>query len=50
MVRIMIGTLLWINEGKIERGSIPQILEEKNRLKAGKTAPACGLYLNKVFY
>jgi tRNA U38,U39,U40 pseudouridine synthase TruA len=22
----------------------------KDRLKAGKTAPACGLYLNKVFY
>ncbi len=50
MVRIMIGTLLWINEGKIEKGSIPSILEAKDRLKAGKTAPACGLYLNKVFY
>ena len=50
MVRIMIGTLLWINEGKIERGSIPSILDAKDRLKAGKTAPACGLYLNKVFY
>lgn len=50
MVRIMVGTLLWINEGKIEKDTIPQIIEEKNRLKAGKTAPACGLYLNKVFY
>ena len=29
---------------------IPGILEAKNRAAAGPTAPACGLYLNKVFY
>lgn len=50
MVRIMVGTLLWMSEGKIEKGSIPVIIESKNRQKAGATAGACGLYLNKVIY
>lgn len=50
MVRIMVGTLLYINQGKISAGEIPKIIEAKNRDKAGITAEACGLYLNKVFY
>ncbi len=50
MVRIMVGTLLWINEGKREAGSIPAILAKEDRAAAGLTAPACGLYLNQVFY
>ncbi|MBQ7638356.1 MAG: tRNA pseudouridine(38-40) synthase TruA [Clostridia bacterium] len=50
MVRIMAGTLLYIDEGKIPEGSIPLIIEKKNRLLAGKTVPAHGLYLNKVFF
>ncbi len=50
MVRIMVGTLLDISSGKIERNSISEIIESKDRKKAGKTAPACGLYLNKVNY
>lgn len=50
MVRIMVGTLLWINEGKREEDSIPSILAAADRAAAGLTAPACGLYLNRVFY
>ncbi len=50
MVRIMVGTLIYISEGKIAENSIPAIIEAKDRLKAGKTAEACGLYLNKVNY
>ena len=50
MVRIMVGTLLDISDGKIESGSIPKIIESKDRSLAGKTAPAMGLYLNKVVY
>ncbi|MEE1279424.1 MAG: tRNA pseudouridine(38-40) synthase TruA [Oscillospiraceae bacterium] len=50
MVRIMVGTLIWINEGKIPKGSIPQIIESRSRGRAGATAPACGLYLNRVIY
>ena len=50
MVRIMIGTLLGIQKGKIEKGSIPLIIESRNRENAGVTAEPQGLYLNKVFY
>lgn len=50
MVRIMVGTLLFINEGKISENGIPKILSSRNRTKAGKTVPPQGLYLNKVFY
>lgn len=50
MVRIIVGTLLEIQQGKIEKDKIPYIIESKNRENAGATAPACGLYLNKVIY
>lgn len=50
MVRIMTGTLLAIETGKREDGSIPAILEAKDRNAAGQTAPACGLCLQDVFY
>ena len=50
MVRIMVGTLLYINENPAEKDSIPKIFSEKNRAFAGPTAPAMGLYLDKVFY
>lgn len=50
MVRIMVGTLIFINENKLEADSIPKILEAKDRNLAGKTIGAQGLYLNKVFY
>lgn len=50
MVRIMVGTLLKVQEGKIKVDEIPQILQSKDRSKAGTTASPCGLYLNKVFY
>lgn len=50
MVRIMVGTLVFIAMAKREKGSIPSIIAAKDRNAAGKTMPACGLYLNKVFY
>lgn len=50
MVRIMVGTLINISEGKIEQGAIPGIIESGNRLLAGKTQAPEGLYLNKVYY
>ena len=50
MVRIMAGTLLAMETGQREQGSIPAILEARDRSAAGKTAPACGLYLHRVFY
>ena len=50
MVRIMVGTLLDISRGKIETDSIENIILSLDRNRAGQTAPACGLYLNKVYY
>ncbi len=50
MVRIIVGTLLDIQREKISKGSIPQIIQSKNRDNAGVTAPPQGLYLNKVYY
>lgn len=50
MVRIMVGTLVDIASGKIEPGTIPQILEAKLREKAGQTAPPQGLSLVKILY
>ncbi|MBE6737883.1 MAG: tRNA pseudouridine(38-40) synthase TruA [Ruminococcaceae bacterium] len=50
MVRIMVGTLIYINEGGLPSDAIPSILKACDRSKAGPTAPACGLYLDEVFY
>lgn len=50
MVRIMVGTLLRVQQGKIKPDEIPYIIEQKDRKFAGPTAPAQGLYLNKVNY
>jgi tRNA pseudouridine38-40 synthase len=50
MVRILAGTLVYISEGKISVSDLPGILEGKNRQSAGVTLPACGLYLNRVWY
>lgn len=50
MVRIIVGTLVGVSEGKYKPGDIPAIIEAKNRGAAGLTAPACGLYLAGVFY
>ena len=50
MVRIIVGTLMDVNESRIPVTQIPEILHSRNRLSAGRTAPACGLYLNQVFY
>ena len=50
MVRIMVGTLLRVAMGRIETQEIPDIISAKDRAKAGPTAVAHGLYLNRVFY
>ncbi len=50
MVRIMVGTLVEIGVGRRPAYSIPDILRGQNRALAGKTAPAQGLSLVRVFY
>ncbi len=50
MVRIMAGTLLRVQQGRLTPEDIPQVIGARDRAAAGPTAPACGLYLNRVFY
>ncbi len=50
MIRIMVGTLLDVNENRFSADDIPDIVRARDRLKAGRTAMAHGLYLNRVFY
>lgn len=50
MVRIMVGTVLDAARGKYLRGDIQKIIASGDRKNAGFTAPAHGLYLNRVFY
>lgn len=50
MVRNLVGTLIQIGEGKYKSTDIIDILEAKDRRKAGMCADACGLYLKDVFY
>lgn len=50
MVRILVGTLLEVGSGARKAESISEIIEQKDRIFAGKTAPAHGLYLWEVFY
>jgi len=45
MVRIIAGTLIEVGKGKIQPKQMKEILEARNRTKAGPTAPAKGLTL-----
>jgi len=47
-VRNMVGILIKVGENKILPSSISEILEAKDRTKAGKTAPPEGLYLTNI--
>ena len=50
MVRIMVGTLVEVGLGKRKPEEVKEIIESKDRGRAGRTAPAGGLYLDEVFY
>jgi tRNA pseudouridine38-40 synthase len=50
MVRIIVGTLVEVAYGRFTPDEIPEIIKSCDRKKAGMTAPAEGLYLNRVFY
>lgn len=50
MIRIIIGTLIQVGIGEREPSEIRGIILSKNRLKAGITAPACGLTMCRVEY
>lgn len=50
MIRIIVGTLILIGNGKLKKEALPNIILGKKRCLAGPTAPAQGLYLQKVYY
>lgn len=50
MVRIIAGTLWEVGIGKRDPKNIALVIDSGDRGNAGKTAPAQGLYLEKVFY
>lgn len=50
MVRALVGTMLEVGKGRKSKEDFKSILMEKNRRKAGESAPACGLMLMEVAY
>lgn len=50
MVRNIVGTIVYAGSGKIGVDDIVSILASKNRVEAGVTAPAHGLFLHQVVY
>lgn len=50
MVRIIAGTLLDMQRGKLPHGSMGDIIAARDRSAAGFTAKPDGLYLERVFY
>ena len=50
MVRAIVGTLIMVGKREIEPEEVRNIIESKNRSKAGTSVPACGLYLTEVRY
>ena len=50
MVRAIVGTLLLVGKGKISVQDFQDIIEQKDRCKAGDSAPAHALFLEIVRY
>lgn len=50
MVRNLVGTIIYVGNGKLSLGELPEILSRGDRTLAGITAPAHGLFLEKVIY
>jgi tRNA pseudouridine38-40 synthase len=50
MVRAIVGTLVEIGRGKMKPDEFDEIILAKNRCRAGKSAPAKGLFLAHIEY
>lgn len=50
MVRILTGTLIEVGKGERQPEEMKEILESQERAKAGFTAPAQGLFMERVDY
>ncbi len=50
MVRNIVGTLVEVGKGRIGVKDVSAILNARDRTKAGPTAPAAGLFLERIYY
>jgi tRNA pseudouridine38-40 synthase len=50
MVRRMVGVFVAVGRGELDAASASQWLEQRSDVPAGLTAPASGLFLERVFY
>jgi tRNA pseudouridine38-40 synthase len=50
MVRNIVGTLVLVGEGKISKKDFIAVLQSRDRVNAGPTAPPHGLFLRKIKY
>ena len=50
MVRAIVGTLLWVGQGKISVADFQNIINQKDRCEAGVSVPAHALFLEEVNY
>ncbi len=50
MVRIMAGTLADTGQGRFRPSQMAEIITSRDRIQAGRTAPAAGLTLMRVYY
>lgn len=50
MVRAIVGTLAEVGWGGRPAASVAEVLASRDRRAAGRTAPACGLFLTSVHY
>ena len=50
MVRAIVGTLLEVGIGKLKPDALKDIIDQKDRCKAGTSVPAHALFLSKIEY
>lgn len=50
MVRSLVGTLIDVGQGKLDRNGFKEIVEAKDRSRAGQSAPPQGLFLVDIGY
>ena len=50
MVRAIVGTMIEVGTGKIDLQKFEEIIEARDRCRAGKSAPAKGLFLTDIEY
>ena len=50
MIRNIVGTLLEVGRGRFNLVEFQDILDAKDRTRAGPTAPPQGLFLERIVY